>query len=390
MIRDDFSHIDEWGPEKIVTVAEPRSGMRGVLVIDNTARGMGKGGTRMSPDLTISEVARLARVMTWKWAIVDISLGGAKAGIRWDPAAADKETAVRRFVRALANEVPAEYVLGLDMGLDEHDAAIVQDELRDRAAAVGTPRELGGVPYDQWGVTGYGVAEAAAAAAGWRGGSLVGARVVIQGFGAVGAAAAQRFEALGAHVVAVSTAAGAVHCPAGLDLQVLLAARAECGDLLVHHLGHVAGVEVLNPGEELLIDADVLVPAARQDVLGVDVAARVKAAIVVEGANLPSSGAALEVLHERGILVVPDVVANSGGVVAAAFAMDARFSVFPVERTRVLQEVSQRLTTNTFAVLESAQRAGSDTHTAARRLAQGRVRVAMERSGRPARTHVAL
>ena len=390
MMRDDFSDVDEWGPEKVITVAEPRSGMRGVLVIDNTARGMGKGGTRMSAGLTISEVARLARVMTWKWAVVDIGLGGAKAGIRWDPASAEKELVLRRFVRALANEVPAEYVFGLDMGLDEHDAAIVQDELRDRGAAVGTPREIGGVPYDQWGVTGYGVAEAAAAASRWRGGSLSGARVAIQGFGAVGAAAAERFRALDAAVVAVSTAVGAVHCPSGLDVAQLLSAKAQWGDAFVHHLGHLPGVEALSAGEELLVDADVLVPAARQDVLTVDTAAQVRAGIVVEGANLPSSVGALKVLRERGILVVPDVVANAGGVVAAAFAMDARYSVFPVERQPVLDAVSQRLRANTTTVLESAQWLGTDTHTAARRMAQDRVAAAMERSGRPTRVHVSL
>jgi glutamate dehydrogenase (NAD(P)+) len=116
VIADDFSHVDEWEPEKIVTVADPRNGMRGVLVIDNTARGMGKGGTRMSPSLTLTEAARLACVMTRKWAAVDLGFGGAKAGIRFDPSSPDKELVLRRFVRALASEVPAEYVFGLDMG----------------------------------------------------------------------------------------------------------------------------------------------------------------------------------------------------------------------------------------------------------------------------------
>src|SRR3954467_15504020 len=102
MTDDDFLHVDEWGPEKVVTVADPRSGMRGVLVIDNTARGTGKGGARMSPTVTVTEVTRLARVMTWKWAAVDLRFGGAKAGIRFGPASPDKELVLRRFVRALA------------------------------------------------------------------------------------------------------------------------------------------------------------------------------------------------------------------------------------------------------------------------------------------------
>src|SRR6185312_7803361 len=99
--------MDEWGPEKIVCVSDARTGMRGVLVIDNTARGMGKGGTRMSPFVTVEEIARLARVMTWKWAACDLYFGGAKAGIVGDPSGPDKTRVLRAFARALANEVPA-------------------------------------------------------------------------------------------------------------------------------------------------------------------------------------------------------------------------------------------------------------------------------------------
>ena len=127
MVHDLFELVDQWGPEKVVLVADRRSGMRGVLVIDNTARGLGKGGTRMSPTLTVGEVARLARTMTWKWAAVDLFHGGAKAGILGDPRSAGKERILRAFARALCSEVPSEYVFGLDMGLAEEDAAIFVD-----------------------------------------------------------------------------------------------------------------------------------------------------------------------------------------------------------------------------------------------------------------------
>jgi hypothetical protein len=123
VLHDPFDLVDEWGPEKVVLVSDRRSGMRGVLVIDNTARGLGKGGTRMSPTLTVGEVARLARTMTWKWAAVDLFHGGTKAGILGDPRATDKERLLRAFARALANEVPPQYVLGLDLGLAEAGAA---------------------------------------------------------------------------------------------------------------------------------------------------------------------------------------------------------------------------------------------------------------------------
>ncbi len=164
-MSDVLALMDEWGPERVVCVSDTRTGMRGVLVIDNTARGMGKGGMRMSPAVTVAEIARLARVMTYKWAGADLFFGGAKAGIMADPAAPDREAVLRSFVRALAREIPSRYVAGLDMGLTERDAAVVQDELGDRGAAVGTPHALGGMPYDELGVTGFGVAEAADAAA---------------------------------------------------------------------------------------------------------------------------------------------------------------------------------------------------------------------------------
>jgi len=368
--------MDEWGPEKIVCVADARTGMRGVLVIDNTARGIGKGGTRMTPTVTVGEVARLARVMTWKWAGVDLFFGGAKAGIRADPHGSDKERVLRAFVRALANEVPREYVFGLDLGLTEDDAAIIQDEIGDRGAAVGTPRERGGVPDVDWGVTGYGVAEAADAALAHQGETLSGATVVLQGFGAVGAAAAARLVELGAVVVGISTSAGALHHPEGLDVAELVAARAQFGDALVEHVAQ-PHVQRMRAGEELLLDADVLVPAATQDVVDAALATDLRFRLIVEGANLPITPDAQRLLAARGVAVVPDFIANAGGVVAAAYAMDARRSPFPVERSVVFGAVSQKMRVNTAAVLDEADRSGETSHEAARRLAAERVRSAM-------------
>ncbi|ANZ38637.1 glutamate dehydrogenase [Lentzea guizhouensis] len=373
---DVLQLMDEWGPEKVVAVSDRRTGMKGVLVIDNTARGMGKGGTRMSPGVTVAEIARLARVMTWKWAGVDLFFGGAKAGIRFDPASPGKEAALRAFARKLSNEVPREYVLGLDMGLTERDAAIVQDELSDRGAMMGAPAQLGGLPYDELGVTGFGVAEVADELM-----SLRGKRVAIQGFGAVGAAAAKRFAELGAIVVAVSSVHGAVVDADGLDVARLLRLRAEFGDLVVREYGSGA-VQVL--GAELRVPCDVLVPAALQDVIGADLAKELDTALVVEGANLPTSVAAQEVLAARGITVVPDFIANAGGVVAAAFGMDARYSPFPVNPATVLDAVSAKLRANAAHVLVEARNRGTTPHVAARELAQDRVLAAMKLRGRVA------
>ena len=378
MPEDILQTMDEWGPEKIVLVSDTRTGMRGVLVIDNTARGMGKGGTRMSPTVTVAEVRRLARTMTWKWAGVDLFYGGAKAGIVADPTLANKEVILRSWARALSKHIPSEYVLGLDMGLNERDAAVVQDELGDRGAAVGSPHELGGVPYDQLGVTGFGLAECGEVACEIAGLPLNGASVSIQGFGAVGNAAAKRFVELGATVVCVSTAEGVVYDPEGLDVKRLLELREQLGDRAVKEYGGKA----LSLGDELTVPADILVPAATQDQIDEQLASTLPAKVIVEGANLPSSPAAQKILKERGITLVPDFIANAGGVVAAGVAMDARYSAFRPEAAGVLQLISTKLRENTRVVLHKAEEEGSTTHEAALAISKERVRKAMELKGR--------
>lgn len=369
-----FELIDDWGPEKIVTVSDQKTGMRGVLVIDNTARGMGKGGTRMQPTVSVAEIARLARVMTWKWAGVDLFYGGAKAGIQADPTSPDKEAILRSFVRKLSNEVPKEYVFGLDMGLTEDDAAIIVDEL-GWGTSMGTPYELGGVPYDKLGITGFGVAEVVDQAAQMR--NLQGASVAVQGFGAVGHATASRLAELDYPVVAISTAKGAIADPNGLNIPELMELREQVGDSLVDHYPHLR----INPGDELFTKAEILVPAALQDVIDEDAANRLQAQLVVEGANLPTNEAAQKVLNNRGITVVPDFVANAGGVVAAAFAMDNRMSAFRAETANIFTSVSDKLRSNAETVLNFTSESDLTSHEAARQLSQERVLAAMRARG---------
>ncbi|AGN20446.1 glutamate dehydrogenase [[Brevibacterium] flavum] len=369
-----FELIDDWGPEKIVIVSDQKTGMRGVLVIDNTARGMGKGGTRMQPTVSVAEIARLARVMTWKWAGVDLFYGGAKAGIQADPTSPDKEAILRSFVRKLSNEVPKEYVFGLDMGLTENDAAIIVDEL-GWGTSMGTPYELGGVPYDKLGITGFGVAEVVDQVAQMQ--KLKGASVAVQGFGAVGHATASRLAELGYPVVAISTAKGAIADPNGLNIPELMELRDQVGDSLVDHYPALR----INPGDELFTEAEILVPAALQDVIDEDAANRLQAQLVVEGANLPTNEAAQKVLSNRGITVVPDFVANAGGVVAAAFAMDNRMSAFRAETANIFTSVSDKLRSNAETVLNFTSESDLTSHEAARQLSQERVLAAMRARG---------
>ena len=374
-----FELVDEWGPEQVICVADTRTGMKGVMVIDNTARGMGKGGTRMSPTVSVKEIARLARVMTWKWAGVDIFFGGAKCGILADPKAPNKEEILRSWVRALKRHIPDDYVLGLDMGMEERDAAIVQDELGDRGAAVGSPYELGGVPYDELGLTGFGIAEAADTACEVHGFELKGSRVAIQGFGAVGHAAAKRFDELGAAVVSVSTVQGGLHDPDGLDVDKLLKLRRMVGDSLVAEYGAGKRIDL---GRELLVEADVVVPAARQDVIDENNVSDIKGRVLIEGANLPTNRRAQEILKERGITVIPDFIANAGAVVGAGVAMDARYSAFRPDADAIYRLISEKMRANARTVAEAARADNVTTHEAATAIAQERVRAAMELKGR--------
>jgi glutamate dehydrogenase (NAD(P)+) len=374
---DSLDLIDDWGPEKIICVSDARSGMRGVLVIDNTARGTGKGGTRMSPTVSVAETARLARTMTWKWAAVDLFHGGAKAGIQGNPRGPGKERILRAFARALANEVPREYVFGLDLGMSEADAAILVDELGDRTASTGLPAVLGGLPYDELGATGFGVAEAADATASAIGIELTEATVAVQGFGAVGVAAARRIVELGGTVTAVSTSAGAVMDADGLDVDRLGALQAEVGDACVEEYGGSVDADDL-----LAWTSTILIPAAREDTID-EVAARgLTARLVVEGANLPTTRSGLLELRRRGITVVPDFIANAGGIIAAAHSTDARGSAFPVSSDRVFSMISDKLRANAVTVLEKARQDDVLPHDAARDLAQDRVRAAMVARGR--------
>ncbi len=374
---DPLVSIDHWGPEKVVIVSDRKSGMRGVLVIDNTARGTGKGGTRMSPTLTLGEVAGLARTMTWKWAAVDLFHGGAKAGILGDPRSSEKERLLRAFARALADEVPKHYVFGLDMGLAEEDAAIFVDELNDRGVSTGLPSSLGGLPYDQLGVTGYGVAEAADAAAQHVGIDLKEARVAVQGFGAVGRAAVERLHALGAQIIAVSTVAGYIHDPDGLDVPSLVAAvRGGGEEALMEHASSSSESQQL-----FSVPVDVLIPAAVADAITDEVAGNTRAKLIVEGANLPTTARAREVLHQRDVTVVPDFIANAGGIIAAAHSSDARYSPFVVDPEGVFTMISQKLRANAVRVISDSQTMGVSSLEAAHRLAQTRVMSAMKARG---------
>ncbi|SDK03233.1 Glu/Leu/Phe/Val family dehydrogenase [Aliiruegeria lutimaris] len=359
-----FALTDSFGPEKIVHLSNPAARLKAIVVIDNTALGAGIGGTRMAPDVTLEECARLARAMTLKNALAGLPHGGAKSVICADPSMplADKERLIRAFARAISTLDG--YVPGPDMGTDETCMAWIKDET---GRAVGLPRLLGGIPLDEIGATGFGVAEALDAAAPFSGIVSDGARVAIQGFGAVGRHAALILAKRGARIVAVSDSGGCVSDPDGLSLDKLLEIKAAGGSVTdLENVATAARDDVIG------IDCDILVPAARPDVIHSDNVDAVRARVIVEGANIPATIEAETDLHRRGILVIPDFVANAGGVICAS--IEARGGT----EGQVLGVISELIRRNTTEVLQRVGQSGDLPRDVARRLAETRVRGAMD------------
>lgn len=363
-MSEPFDQMDELGPAKIIYAYEPTHQLRGILVVDNVACGPAIGGLRMAPDVSTRECARLARAMTLKNAAAGLSHGGAKSVLFGDPKMPmeRKESLIRAFATALRGN--DEYIFGPDMGTDETCMAWVQDELGGRA--VGLPRDLGGIPLDALGATGWGLSSAVDAAMEYLDFSLDGARLVIQGFGSVGRHAARFLVKKGARLVAVSDSRGAVHHPDGLDLERLVELK---------NAGR--GVSAYPQAEKLDRDAvvgvacDIWIPAARPDVVHAGNVGQLDTRLVVQGANIPFTREAELNLHERGILVIPDFIANSGGVICGA--MEYRH----LGQESAFAAITEKVSANTAEVLKRATGANIPPREAAVAMAVERIRRAM-------------
>jgi glutamate dehydrogenase (NAD(P)+) len=357
-------YADEWGPVKMVHLYEPRLPLKAIVVIDNAALGPAVGGVRMAPDVTTEEVFRLARTMTWKNAAAGLPHGGAKAGIVADPAMPldQKERLIRAFAQASADLT--EYIPGPDMGTDETCMAFIYDETR---RSTGRPKVTGGIPLDELGATGFGLAVAAEQMAGFISMSLVGARVAIQGFGNVGKAAAKFLEKRGCMLVAASDSAGAIYNPKGLNLTQLTLIKENNGKVQEY-----GDAEVIPPEEIFTLPCDILVPAARPDVITMKNAPHVQAKIILQGANIPIEAAAEHYLHDRGICNLPDFIVNAGGVISTA--VEYRHGSI----TEALGEISEKIKENCQAVLRLIKEGKLYPRAAAQQLAQSRVKEGMK------------
>ena len=354
---------DDLGPSKVVEIYEPSIDLRAAVVVDNVAAGPAIGGVRMAPDVTVDECFRLARAMTFKNAAAGLRHGGGKAVIAADHRMplADKERLVRAFACAIRELI--DYIPGPDMGTDEVSMAWIQDEI---GRSVGLPPEIGGIPLDVIGATGFGLSVAAQVAENFCDVRIEGARVAIQGFGSVGTHAARFLSQKGAALVAAADSRATLADPEGLDIDALIDFKESGG-----HFDSYPGGGALDRDAIVGVACDIWIPAARPDAIRADNVDRVKARLIVQGANIPVTQEAEAVLHERGVLSVPDFIANAGGVICAAveYAGGTEASAF--------QTIEDKIRTNTAAVLEKAEVSGEMPRAAATVLAEERVRRAM-------------
>ena len=295
----------------------------GYRVTHNIARGPSKGGIRYHPAVTLDEVKALSIWMTWKCALMGLPFGGAKGGVVVDPKRLSRrelERMTRRFTSEIINEIgPEKDIPAPDVGTDASVMAWIFDTFSMNkghsvlGVVTGKPLAIGG-SLGRMEATARGALYCIEEVLREESGSLEGLRVAVQGAGNVGGQLARMLAEEGATVIAISNSQGGIHAAAGLDIPSVLAYKAETGGF-----DGFRGADAITNDELLLLECDVLAPCALEQVITGENAAQVQARIVCEGANGPVTPAADEILEDRGIVVLPDVLANAGGVVVSYF-----------------------------------------------------------------------
>jgi glutamate dehydrogenase (NAD(P)+) len=356
----------------------------GYRVQHNNARGPMKGGLRYHPDVDLDEARALASLMTWKTAVVDLPYGGAKGGIDLDPKTLrpdQVERVTRTFIERIHHLIgPNEDIPAPDVNTNPQIMAWIVDEYAKfngftPGVVTGKPLEVGGSPGRD-SATGRGVAVITGRAAADHGVELQGATVAIQGFGNVGSWTAHFLSEMGARIVSVSDVDGGVFLDDGLDV-ARLREIVEAGGSVVEY----EGGERIDNQTLLTADVDVLVPAALGGVLNRHNAADVRARLVVEGANAPTTPPADEILHERGITVVPDILANAGGVTVSYFEWVQNLQQFRWSAERVDDELTRIMEAAYDAVSTTAREHRITLRTAAFVVAIQRVAAAVRLRG---------
>ncbi|MBI4009719.1 MAG: Glu/Leu/Phe/Val dehydrogenase [Candidatus Aenigmarchaeota archaeon] len=368
---------DEFGPEYVIEVYDKKVGLKGILVIDNRSLGPSKGGIRMTPTVDVSEVFRLARTMTWKNALAELPFGGAKAGIKASiediKNKERKKALIQAFSKALKPIVPKLYIAGPDVNTGEQEMQWFFEANGDWRACTGKPAsvcmrlfgksgEKCGIPHE-FGSTGFGVAHASVIAADHIDLDIKGATIAIEGFGNVGTFASKYLSDFGAKIVAVGDSKGVIYNENGLDIEKLHDVKENTGSVVNYNPG-----KVLKNKEIFELTVDILIPGALPDVITKDNVNNVKAKIVVEAANIPMIPEMEEMLYKKGILVVPDFVANAGGVISSY----AEYRGYNPKR--MFELVEKKIKRNVKIVLDRARKDKIKPRDAALKIAQERIR----------------
>jgi glutamate dehydrogenase (NAD(P)+) len=357
----------------------------GYRVQHSMARGPAKGGIRYAPEVNLDEVRALAAWMTWKCAVVNIPFGGAKGGIICDPKTMSRgelERMTRRFTAELIEVIgPEKDVPAPDVNTDEQTMAWIMDtysmHMRQTVNAVvtGKPVALGG-SRGRREATGRGVMLVTCQAVKKLGILPSEARVVVQGFGNVGSYAALLLHRQGFQVTGIAEWNCGLHNPHGIDIKQLFDYKAQNGT--------VAGfpeAEAADPIQLLVSDCDVLIPAATENVITTHNAAAIRARIIVEGANGPTTAAADDILQDKGVFIIPDILANAGGVTTSYFEWVQDRQGYFWKEARVNAELKQNMTAAFIDVLAYAQAHGVNNRIAAYMLAIDRVASAIRTRG---------
>lgn len=357
------------------------------IVRHSDAIGPAKGGIRMSPVTSLDEVTGLAMEMTWKCALVGVPFGGGKAGIVADPRSLtgiDKEILIRSFARhAIRSIDPSIYVPAPDMGTNERDMGHLKDAIswsQGRATTIGCyvtgkPVILGGIRGRRE-ATGSGVAVVVAEALKRQNIDIDGARVVVQGFGNVGSVAALQLYDMGAKIIAVADIDGAVVNSAGLNVKELINHQNQVGSITTY-----PNADGIDAGEFLELGCDVLVPAAAGNQINRENAGRIKAKIIAEGANGPTTPEADQILHDRGVVVCPDILCNAGGVFVSYLEYTQETQQEQMNETEVVHRLHDRMKTCFREVWDIANATGLSMRDAAMRLSVRRVAEAVIAKG---------
>lgn len=362
--------VDEFGPEYVIQAADPRIGMKGFLVVDNTWLGPGKGGIRMTPGVTAEEVFRLARAMTWKNSLAGIPFGGAKAGLVMSPeilsSPEKKKAHVQAFARALKPLLIKKYIAGPDVNSGEQEMQWFAEAAGDWRTSTGKPANYRegnkrGLPHEL-GSTGFGVAHSTRVALAEAGLPLKGATIMIHGFGNVATFAYEFLTEMGARVVAFANSKGAVYSSKGFPPALVKKAIAKRIPVT-----QVFAKQKIAPDKFWSLPADILIPASVTDVINDSNYRNIHAKVIVEGANIPMRENIEEKLCKQGILIVPDIVANAGGVISSYAeyrGMDPR---------RMFKLVEDKIVRSTRAVISESLRSGRNPRAVALDLARKKI-----------------